>query len=367
MLPLEFIREYKDRVNWAKICRNTINQMKVFPTQFVREFKSEIIWELLARVPHDEKFWSEFGDQYTPDEWANIISDPKFFSDELLLKFVNVRYTWKVICAFRKMSSKFMEEHIDMLDWRSISLHQNLEAKFIEKHKEKLDIHSLLFWRKNNLNQTLLRELIPINSDAKDLWEDACKQTGVWDMNFIRENLNKIDWDRILTWNRNFPPEFFYEFGNKLHTDLLEGTQNMPEDFIERYKERWNWDNIIIIQKLSEKFMRRNINILRKVKKIEFLFSKQQMSEKFIEYMLKQLGKKKAQNHRVWFAISAHQKLSESFIEKHAEDVDWFNILTKQDVSPEFRMKWCDKLNVSEAIRYKHWLEDKLKEDKNDL
>lgn len=366
MLSLEFIREYKDRVNWAKVCRNTINKMEVFPTQFVREFKDRVDWDIFTKIPHDQKFWTEFGDMYTPDKWAHIITDPNIFSDELLLRFMNVRYNWKVVCAFRNMSEAFMEKYENMLDWRAVSLHQCMSPKFIEKHKEKLNIHNLLFWKQSHLGQTLLRELIPVESNADDLWHDACKQEDEWDMNFLRENLDKVDWDCILVYGKKFPDKFFYEFGIKyLHTDLLEGTPGMPEDFIERYKENWNWDNIIIIQKLSEKFMRRNIDRLKRLQRPQFLFSNQDLSEKFIEYLLKQLGKRKIRNRRIWSTISRHSKLSEAFIERHAEEVDWLGILTQQEVSDEFRKKWCDKLNVSQALKYKNWL--KSKEDKNVL
>jgi hypothetical protein len=81
-------------------------------------------------------------------------------------------------------------------------------------------------------------------------------------------------------------------------------------------------------------------------------FSK--LSEEFIEelYQLtrrrKGGGTKLYDNKLDWVAISSKQKLSESFIERHAKDVDWRSIYQFQDLSDEIRIKHLDKLTVAD-------------------
>ena len=131
ILSYDFIREYKDRVNWEKICRVTINLDPVTPYAFLREFADKIRWDLVIKVPREEKFFREFGNRIKPEWWANLIADKNLFNDELLLKFVNIYYTWKVIIAFRELSEEFMDKYADYLDWRGISLHQKMSDDFI--------------------------------------------------------------------------------------------------------------------------------------------------------------------------------------------------------------------------------------------
>jgi hypothetical protein len=49
--------------------------------------------------------------------------------------------------------------------------------------------------------------------------------------------------------------------------------------------------------------------------------------------------------------ICAHQKLSESFIEKHSEDLNWSMISIHQEISPEFAEKFLKRLNLLPYIK----------------
>ena len=81
-------------------------------------------------------------------------------------------------------------------------------------------------------------------------------------------------------------------------------------------------------------------------------FSK--LSEDFIEELYQLTRRRKGKSARIydnkldWVAISSKQKLSESFIERHAKDVDWKLIYLFQDLSDEFRIKHLDKLTIAD-------------------
>ena len=105
----------------------------------------------------------------------------------------------------------------------------------------------------------------------------------------------------------------------------------VPEDwwieFIENefgIEELWYY--ISKFQDLSEKFIERHFD------KIDWncISEYQKLSEGFIDRHSKKLN---------WNFISIHQKLSEGFIAKHADKVDWFYISRFQKLSEEFKKK----------------------------
>lgn len=254
-----------------------------------------------------------------------------------------------------------MDKYAAYLDWNALSLHQDMSADFIDRHRQDINVHNLLFWRQAGFNQSQLREFVFTgeSDEDKENQTNACKQKGIWDINFIREYQDKIDWDLLVLHNKNFSPTFFFEFGNKIHTDLLEGTQNMPEEFIEKYAERWNWFNIYTCQKLSEDFIKRNWKRFDDIR-CSVIFSRQKMSENFIMWMINKIGCMKVEEEQAWKIISRYQKLSEKFIEEHENEVNWYFIFTQQNISVEFRKKWLYKLNKEQLERYEDWLQSKL-------
>ena len=62
----------------------------------------------------------------------------------------------------------------------------------------------------------------------------------------------------------------------------------------------------------------------------------QQLSEQFIE---------KYKDKVNWYDISRYQKLPEPFIEKHKDKVDWCEISWCQQLSEQFIEKYKDKVN----------------------
>lgn len=357
ILSFEFIRENKDKVNWEKICRNTINKSSTIPYDFIREFEDKIRWDILIKVPHEARFYSEFGHHFSPDQWANLMGNNKIFSDELVLRFVNIFYNWKAIAVFRELNEEFIEKYKDYLSWDTISFHQNLSEQFIERHIDKINPLSVIRW-KRGLSEKHLRGLI-FNRDREinNEWSDGSKQQ-IHTIEFLREFQDKIDWDTYMLTHNDFPPNFFKEFKEKLHTDILVGCKGLTEDFIERYAEEWNWFNVVTCQKISNECIKRN---LHRFDKLDGIFQCQKLDEDTIEYILEHAKKLfEEDDYRHWRTISYSQTLSEAFIERHAEEVSWYEILTKQNVSVEFMKKWIHKLDKVEIQSFKrNWLEEK--------
>ena len=97
--------------------------------------------------------------------------------------------------------------------------------------------------------------------------------------------------------------------------------------------------SLINNQKLSEEFIDKY-----KDKVDWFWVSKYQtLSEKFIE---------KHSDKIDWFWVSKYQTLSEGFIEKYKDKIDWFYISQYQKLSEEFIEKYCDKVDWDYISKY---------------
>ncbi len=49
---------------------------------------------------------------------------------------------------------------------------------------------------------------------------------------------------------------------------------------------------------------------------------------------------------KVWDTISMYQSLSESFIEKHQDKINWFLLFGSQELDDEFVLKWIYKIKM---------------------
>jgi len=128
----EFVREFKDRVNWKIYCHNNI-----LTEDFIIEFKDYVNWDGVSSCQ-------------TLSE--NFIRD---FKDKVV---------WNLISAYQILSEEFIREFKDYVDWSNIFCWQNnISEEFIKEFKDKLIesncIRELLC--RNNINEiTLSKEFV---------------------------------------------------------------------------------------------------------------------------------------------------------------------------------------------------------------
>ncbi len=97
-------------------------------------------------------------------------------------------------------------------------------------------------------------------------------------------------------------------------------------------------NDIIKRYKLSEEFIERHADKVN----WNYISYHQKLSEEFIERNVDKVN---------WEYISIRQKLSEGFIERYADRVDWANIsIYHQGISEEFRLKYRDRLTTDRII-----------------
>jgi len=192
LLSEDFIREFKDKVNWDKI-----SQHQTLSEDFIREFQDKVNWDEISRI--------------------------------------------------RNLSEDFIRKFADKMDWGWISYHQKLSEDFIREFQGKLD------WRRISGRQTLSENFIREFQD-KVYWEEISGQQKLSE-NFIREFKNKVEWIWI-SYNQKLSEDFIREFKNKVNWKGISENQTLSEDFIREFKDKVNWDRISQYQALSEDFIR---------------------------------------------------------------------------------------------------------------
>ncbi len=137
-----------------------------------------------------------------------------------------------------------------------------------------------------------------------------------------------------------------YKCNKDINWNFISFAFPLMEDFIERFQDKVNWDNIFQYQKLTEEFIEKQIKRPRGTLFFEYwdiIIKYQKLSESFIERHKDNLN---------WYAISKFQKLSEEFMEKHQDEIDWHTISKFQNLSEEFMEKYKDKLDWLYIAKY---------------
>ena len=110
----------------------------------------------------------------------------------------------------------------------------------------------------------------------------------------------------------------------------IKDVEKFFDENINKYK--FDWDIFLKLQKLSESFIEKYIDNVN----WRHISIYQKLSEDFIEKHCDEVN---------WNCISRYQTLSEEFIEKYIDKVDWFYISIYQKLSEEFIEKYKDKVN----------------------
>ena len=111
-LSEEFIREFKDKVDWEYI---SISQM--LSEDFIKEFQNKVDW--------------------------TYISECQQLSEDFIKEFQN-KVDWKMISSYQKLSEGFIREFKDKVDWLYICRFQNFTSLQIPL-VELIQFHSCLY------------------------------------------------------------------------------------------------------------------------------------------------------------------------------------------------------------------------------
>jgi hypothetical protein len=137
---------------------------------------------------------------------------------------------------------------------------------------------------------------------------------------------NTLTWSDVsaLQWLTEY---FMDKWKKELNWHVLSKCQKMSETFIDTHKKYVDWDMISQYQVLSEAFIETHGNRVN----WDLISQYQVLSEAFIEAHEKLLN---------WSYLSIYQKLTEKMIIAHRFDMNWFIVITHQTISG-WLLEWC--------------------------
>ena len=247
-------------------------------------------------------------------DWNDISSDPALkFSDDFINKFDKL-IQWELLSQHKTLSIDFIKKYEDKLCVPLICTYQKLDNELIEKYAE------------SYVNLILNRQTLTIEQIE----------------NLIKKHPSKIDWSSILCCQK-LTESFIKKYQSHFSLACILYEQNVSEKFIKNNENKIDnklWSIIIQYQKLSESFIEEEKN--KKRFDLYKTICHQKLSEPFIEKLVEE----NLFNDGAWNLVSAYQILSEPFMEKYQDKINWFSISKYQVLSEPFIEKYIDKLNL---------------------
>ena len=234
---------------------------------------------------------------------------------------------WVEISNLKKINQEFIINYKDFVVWKEIFLNFNIQLSipFIKNNIKFIsDINP------NEFTKILIQKIKNINPNQID-WLRISLLPITED--FIRNHLEFINFS-LISENHliDLSDKFYLEFKNKLNWNyILINNININPKILENNQSNINWDTISIL-KLSENFINKYFDKLN----YNNLCQYQSLSEDFIEKNIKFIN---------WNLISKHQYLSESFLNKYKEFIVWNEFSAKHSLSEQFLRKKINILN----------------------
>lgn len=171
--------------------------------------------------------------------------------------------------SMNKQYQQYLDKHI-MVNWESLSEDTSVPEDVLYFYKDKVNWDKVLYARK------ISRELI---EKLKDVWGwRTVLSTQDTDLQFLEKYESYIDEDD--------------RYDHHDIWDALLYAQDLSEDILDRFFDKFDQESLMLNQKVSEEFINRHIKDLY-----------------------------------CWKSISEYQKLSEDFIRKHAKDIHWLSLI----------------------------------------
>ena len=188
---------YSNYIPWNSISKKPLSE------DFIREFRNDVNWGYISRYQKlSENFMREFQNKVY---WCYITIHQKL-SEEFIREFED-KVDWVWICFRQKLSEDFIREFQYKVSWVSISKFQKLSENFIREFQDKVDWYNISAYQK--LSEDFIREF-------KDcvIWWNISKYQKLSE-NFIMEFQNEVYWPWICE-HQKLSPDFIKEFNVKV-------------------------------------------------------------------------------------------------------------------------------------------------------
>lgn len=181
-------------------------------------------------------------------------------SDELMTNLDIPEYLWEKNSHFLKkcgmnkyLSLSFFEKHLDKIDKNDLIKNPRITEEFFIRNIDKFDAEQL--FDSPNISESFMRKYLHnaryITYFHKNMSEEFVEEnkhkfsfgffyTDIPYENFIRRNINEVDWRRV-SLNENLSESFFREFIDRVDWLCLSKNKSMSDAFIEEFIDRVDW------------------------------------------------------------------------------------------------------------------------------
>lgn len=203
------------------------------------------------------------------------------------------QHEWENLCNSERenLTMDFIETFADKVNWRLVTRYCKLSEDFMRKYEDKVD------WVEVSSYETLSDKFVDDFADRFN-WSDLSQHLAM-SKKMILKYIERMDWDRAP----------FYQ--KKIDEDVVEAV------LASNKKDELNWHGLMCRAwyHWSEEFLEKHDEDLKKADK--------------------------------WDLACYYQKLSEPFLEKYGDRMNWNYISQRQELSKEFMLKHKDKLNFT--------------------
>lgn len=300
ILSEEFIREFKDRLNWFDIC-----QYQKLSISFMIKFADYLSWKHVSEFQTlTEEFIHLF---HNFVDWENI-SKKQVLCEAFIKKYYK-KVNWVNISKHQTLTENFIDVYKYLLHWEYLD-YSKMSIDFIKEHLEFVDIKGL---SKNIIKRLGNKKYTNDEFDCFFETVKAFKDILNWEM--LLEEYNYVN---LFKTNFSFTKKFIEEFQDYIFKQdkwcfgiIL--NHKLPIEIIRKYKDTIDWNRLSSIDWLTKDIV-----------------------EEFKEYI----------NWDIFSEI-----VSFNIIENFLEHLNWKKVLTRHGYIPFwFMVKYQDKFKPEKEI-----------------
>lgn len=335
-LPKSFIYRYNDKVNWALI----LNKYD-FPLEFLLKNKKAITDCIKRQSKHIEKLIIENTSLYTgyaygkeyyfaiknrlPNTFLDCLAKYQILSTSFIYEN-QFKFTYNILCQYQKLSDEFIEQHYKKFSHGILCQYQKLSNKFIEKHYLHFDLKNLCKHQKlsDNIIDNILNDYRTniikyghtyyVERDTLTYYLYKYQTISESIVDKYQDIINFRGYSTFQTLTDNI----ILKYHDKISWEYIKDPTDKFEYYVRLYHKKINWQDLLYYQ-----------------------LKIQNISESFINKYAKNFK----ETH--WYCICKYMKLSESFIEKHINNINWVQLSYNQKLSNSFLIKYQDNVDWS--------------------
>lgn len=301
-----------------------------------------------------EEYLIENMDRFDPD----LVSTCQRLSDNAMF-ILSTKLNWELVSKYQVLSEESLKIAFQC---NRISDNYIVLKNFIKYQKVsdglKEQIYKKAIEIKNGMNKSFINNCSYTPADVKykhnSLVSEICEYLKYYtdvvtnsngrveqvpnkfSLDMIEALASNIDWV-FVSRHINLPEPFINKYKDKVSWLLVCKYQNLSETFILEHADLVDWNMVWQYQHIREKY----IDIFDKIDNSPFKWKNictyQRLSKEFIESHINKID---------WNLISIYQTLSEDFIEKHADKLNWNTIYKNQLLNTDFIIKHQDKFKL---------------------